>query len=72
MAEDFKFRGYTLEELKKMSLLDFANIAGSRAKRHLKRNHSDAFYERIEKDKKSKQENKNTQKRHHNYTKDGW
>ena len=53
MAEDFKFRGYTLEELKKMSLLDFANIAGSRAKRHLKRNHSDAFYERIEKDKKA-------------------
>ena len=53
MAEDFKFRGYTLEELIKMSLLDFANIAGSRAKRHLKRNHSDAFYERIEKDKKA-------------------
>lgn len=53
MAEEFKFRGHTLEELKKMSLLDFANIAGTRAKRHLRRNHSDAFYERIEKDKKA-------------------
>jgi small subunit ribosomal protein S19 len=49
MAEEYKFRGNTLEELQKMSLLDFANIAGTRAKRHLARNHSDAFYERIEK-----------------------
>lgn len=53
MAEEFKFRGHTLEELQKMSLLDFANIAGTRAKRHLKRNHSDPFYERIEKNKRS-------------------
>ncbi len=53
MAEEFKYRGKTLEELQKMSLLDFANIAGSRAKRHLVRNHSDAFYEKIEKNKKA-------------------
>jgi small subunit ribosomal protein S19 len=49
MAEEFKYRGHTLEELKKMSLLDFANIAGTRARRHLKRNHSDPFYEKLEK-----------------------
>ncbi|MFA5746355.1 MAG: 30S ribosomal protein S19 [archaeon] len=49
MAEEFKFRGHTLEQLQKMSLLEFANIAGSRAKRHLARNHSDIFYEDIEK-----------------------
>jgi len=53
MAEEFKFRGHTLSELQKMSLLDFANIAGTRAKRHLRRNHSDAFYERIEKNKRA-------------------
>jgi len=49
MAEEFKYRGHTLEQLQKMSLLDFANIAGTRAKRHLVRNQSDVFYERIEK-----------------------
>jgi len=47
---DFKFRGHTLEELQKMSLEDFAKIAGSRAKRNLLRNQSDPFYQRIEKD----------------------
>lgn len=36
-----------------MPLLDFAKIASSRAKRHLLRNHSDPFYERIEKNKKA-------------------
>ena len=53
MAEEFKYMGHSLEELQKMSLLDFAKIASSRAKRHLVRNHSDPFYERIEKNKKA-------------------
>ncbi len=52
MAEEFKYMGYGLEELQKMSLLDFAKIANSRAKRHLTRNHSDPFYERFENNKK--------------------
>ncbi len=37
MAKIFTYRGFTVEELKKMSLEDYANIAGARVKRTLKR-----------------------------------
>lgn len=47
---DFRYRGKTLEELKKMSLKEFSDLPNSRAKRNLKRNESDPFYQRIEKD----------------------
>lgn len=37
MARVFKFRGYTLEELKKMSLEEFAKLLTARERRSLKR-----------------------------------
>ncbi|HDD71367.1 MAG TPA: 30S ribosomal protein S19 [Candidatus Aenigmarchaeota archaeon] len=37
MARVFKFRGYTLEELKKMSLDEFAKLLTARERRTLKR-----------------------------------
>jgi small subunit ribosomal protein S19 len=37
MAKEFRFRGYSLEELKKMSIDEFAKVATSRARRSLKR-----------------------------------
>jgi len=53
MISEFRFGGCTIEELQKMSLLDFAKLVNSRARRHLVRNHSDPVYERIQKDIKS-------------------
>jgi len=35
MKHEFKFRGYTVEELKKMSLKDFAMLVKSRERRYL-------------------------------------
>ena len=37
MPREFRFRGYTLEELQKMSLEEFARLVESRARRHLLR-----------------------------------
>ncbi len=37
MAKVFKFRGYTLEELKKMSLTEFMKLLNARERRSLKR-----------------------------------
>jgi small subunit ribosomal protein S19 len=37
MAKEFRFRGYTLEELKKMSIDEFAKLLKARARRALKR-----------------------------------
>ena len=50
MIGEYKFRGYTIEELKKMSLEEFLKLVNTRAKRHLKRNKNDAFYQKIEKE----------------------
>jgi small subunit ribosomal protein S19 len=49
MIGDFKYQGYTIEELEKMSLEEFLKLVNSRAKRHLKRNKNDVFYQNIEK-----------------------
>lgn len=49
-SENIIYRGYKLEDLKNMSLLEFSKIATSRAKRHLLRNHSDPFYEKVKKE----------------------
>ncbi len=49
MIGDFKYQGYTIEELEKMSLEEFLKLVNSRAKRHLKRNKNDVFYQKIEK-----------------------
>ncbi len=53
MIGEYKFRGHTLEDLEKMSLEEFLKLVNSRAKRHLKRNKNDAFYENLLKDKKN-------------------
>jgi small subunit ribosomal protein S19 len=53
MNDEFKYNGHSIEELQKMSLLDFSKLVNSRARRHLVRNHSDPFYEKIIKDLKS-------------------
>jgi small subunit ribosomal protein S19 len=37
MVKEFTFRGYTLDELKKMSIDEFAKLLDSRARRALKR-----------------------------------
>ena len=37
MPKEFSFRGYSLEELKKMDLNEFANLLTARARRALKR-----------------------------------
>ncbi|MDP3027248.1 MAG: 30S ribosomal protein S19 [Nanoarchaeota archaeon] len=37
MAKEFKYRGKTLEELKKMSISEFAQVTNSSARRTLKR-----------------------------------
>ncbi|MEM5802141.1 MAG: 30S ribosomal protein S19 [Candidatus Aenigmatarchaeota archaeon] len=37
MAKEFRFRGYTLEELKKMSIDEFVKLLKARARRSLKK-----------------------------------
>jgi small subunit ribosomal protein S19 len=46
----FRYRGKTLDELKKLSLKDFAQLVNSRARRNILRNEDMQFYQRIEKD----------------------
>lgn len=52
MIGDFRYQGHTIEELEKMSLDEFLKLVNSRAKRHLKRNKNDEFYEKIDKNEK--------------------
>lgn len=55
MAKEFMLRGKTVEEIKKMSLTEFAAIIPSRERRKLKRGFSDAekvFIEHLSKNKK--------------------
>jgi small subunit ribosomal protein S19 len=47
MIGEFTYQGHTVEELKKMSLEEFLKIVNSRAKRHLKRNKNDEFYQKL-------------------------
>lgn len=42
MVRKFAYRGYTLDELNKMSLEDFANILPSKERRHILRGMSEA------------------------------
>lgn len=53
MMEEYRYGGHTLDELKEMSLIDFAKLVNSRARRHLLRNHSNPVYESIQKDLKA-------------------
>ncbi len=55
MAKEFTFRGKTVEEIKKMTLTEFATLVPSRERRKLKRGFSEAekvFIEHLEKNKK--------------------
>lgn len=47
----FKYRGKSLDELKKMSLREFSSIVTSRVRRNLLRNEADPFYQKFEKNK---------------------
>jgi small subunit ribosomal protein S19 len=49
MAKVFKFKGKTIEELKKMSLNEFSELVNSRARRSLKRNQNKALEKKIDK-----------------------
>jgi len=48
MDYEINYKGKTLEELKKMSLRDFAQITTSRARRTLLRDGNSQFYQRFE------------------------
>lgn len=50
MINEFRLGGHSLEELKKMSLVDFAKLVNSRARRNILRNQEDPFYSKFEKD----------------------
>jgi len=52
MEAEINYKGKTIEELKKMSLRDFAQITTSRARRTLLRDGNSQFYQRFETDKK--------------------
>ena len=52
MAKEFRFRGYTLEELKKMSIKEFAQLLKSRARRSLLRGLTERQKKLLEKIKK--------------------
>ena len=54
MPKDFKFRGKSLEELKKMSLTEFADLLDARKRRSLKRGLDDAQKEVLNKVKEGK------------------
>lgn len=49
MAEEYQFRGKNLEELKKMSLNEFAQLLDSRKRRSIRRGLKDAQKEILEK-----------------------
>lgn len=51
MVNNFELNGYGLEDLKKMSLKEFAEVVNSRARRNLLRNSDDYFYQKFEKNK---------------------
>ena len=57
MAKEFRYRGKTVEELKKMSISEFAQVTNSSARRTLKRGLTEQqkkFLKRIEKAQKEK------------------
>ncbi|MDD3178612.1 MAG: 30S ribosomal protein S19 [Candidatus ainarchaeum sp.] len=58
---DFLYKGKSLDDLKKLSLKEFASLVNSRARRNIIRNESDQFYQRVEKD--IKQNNIRTHRR---------
>ncbi len=51
--KEFRFRGYTLEELQKMSLEEFAELLTARVRRHLKRGLTHAEKKLLEKIRKT-------------------
>jgi small subunit ribosomal protein S19 len=53
MVKKFKFRGYTLEELKKMSISEFAKLLKSKSKRTLNRGLTEPQKKLLEKIRKS-------------------
>lgn len=60
-SNDFLYRGKSLEDLKKLSLKEFAELVNSRARRNILRNENAQFYQRVEKD--IKQNNIRTHRR---------
>ncbi len=58
MARIFKYKGYTLEELQKMSLEEFAKICKARIRRKLKRGFTEAEKKLLKKIRKYKGTNK--------------
>lgn len=53
MAKEFRYRGYTLEELKKMSIKEFAKLVKARARRSLLRGLTERQKKLLEKIKKN-------------------
>lgn len=58
MAKEFIFKGKTIEELKKISIEDFAKIVDSRIRRSLKRNQNKTLNKKILKATKIKETGK--------------
>lgn len=55
MSEEFKYRGYSLEELQKMSLNEFKEIANARVRRKIERGFDEEEKKLIEKAKEVKE-----------------
>ena len=53
MPKEFRYRGYSLEELQKMSIEEFAKLLKARARRHLKRGLTERQRKLLEKIKKN-------------------
>jgi len=60
MVKEFRFRGYTLEQLKKMSLEEFSKLLTSRERRHLKRGLTEQEKKLLENIKKNPEKFHNT------------